>query len=162
MLHLIPAPLHRLAYRLAHDLRKRWWRMRKPRLTGCRVLAFDQEGSVLLVRHSYGSGKWMPPGGGVGRGEEPLDAAIRELLEETACPLTGAAEFGKIDEPLHGAINRVYLITGITCGVPKPDGREVIAAAFFSPYVLPKEMTSNFAGALPGWITAARAVLRQQ
>ena len=97
----------------------------------------------------------------LGEARSRLTLRSANCLRKTACPLTGAAEFGKIDEPLHGAINRVHLITGMTCGVPKPDGREVIAAAFFSPYVLPKEMTSNFAGALPGWITAARAVLRQ-
>jgi 8-oxo-dGTP pyrophosphatase MutT (NUDIX family) len=159
MLHLIPAPLHRLAYRLAHRLRLHWWRWRKPLLIGCRVLAFDSEGNLLLVRHSYGSGKWMPPGGGARRGEEPLGAAIRELLEETGCALTGAEEFGRIDELLHGAINRVHLITGIASGVPRPDGREVIAAAFFAPHTLPTKMTPNFANALPGWITAAKAVL---
>ena len=159
MLHLIPPPLHRLAYRVAHGLRLRWWRLRKPPLTGCRVLAFDADGRLLLVRHSYGSGKWMPPGGGVGRSEKPLRAAVRELLEETGCPLARAVEFGRIEEPLHGAVNRVHLITGTTCGVPKPDGREVIAAAFFAPGALPIEMTPNFSVTLPGWITAARAAL---
>ena len=161
MLHLIPPPLHRLAYRLAHRLRLRWWRLRKPLLTGCRVLAFDSAGRVLLVRHSYGSGQWMPPGGGISRGEAPLGAAIRELHEETGCPLIDACEFGLVEEPLHGTINRVHLITGSTSGVPKPDGREVIAAAFFATPTLPSEMTPNFAKVLPGWITAAKAALRQ-
>jgi 8-oxo-dGTP pyrophosphatase MutT (NUDIX family) len=160
MLHLIPPPLHRLAYRLAHFLRLRWWRLRKPLLTGCRVLAFDPQGRVLLVRHSYGSGKWMPPGGGISRGEEPLSAGIRELQEETGCLLVDPSEFGLLEEPLHGTINRVHLITGSTSGEPKPDGREVIAAAFFSSHALPNEMTPSFASTLPGLITAARAVLR--
>ena len=159
MLHLIPAPLHRLAYRLAHSLRLRWWCLRKPLLTGCRVLAFDSAGRVLLVRHSYGSGKWMPPGGGVSRGEAVLGAAARELLEETGCTLAGTFEFGIIEEPLHGAINRVHLVTGMTDDVPQPDGREVIAAAFFVPDELPALMSANFALTLPGWITAAKAAL---
>ncbi len=159
MLQLIPAPLHRLAYRLAHSLRLRWWRLRKPLLTGCRVLAFDSAGRVLLVRHSYGSGKWMPPGGGVSRGEAVLGAAARELLEETGCTLAGTFEFGIIEEPLHGAINRVHLVTGTTSSVPQPDGREVIAAAFFVSDELPALMSANFALTLPGWITAAKAAL---
>ena len=45
----ITAPLHRLAFRAAHALRKRWWRWRKPLLLGCRVLAFDEAGRARAV-----------------------------------------------------------------------------------------------------------------
>lgn len=37
---------------------------------------------VLLVDHSY-FGRWLPPGGRARPGEHPLDAAVRELAEET-------------------------------------------------------------------------------
>ena len=92
MLYLIPAPAHRVVLRLAHRVRRRWWYVRRPRLSGCRVLAFDREGRVLLVRHSYGTGAWMPPGGGLQAGEDPLNAAQRELLEASApSPNVGSA-----------------------------------------------------------------------
>ena len=160
MLHLIPTSLHRVAYRVAHGLRKRWWRLRKPRLIGCRMLVFDDQDRVLLVRHSYGSGQWMPPGGGVGKGEKPLIAAGRELFEETGCILLGAHEFALVEEPLHGAINQVHVVVGRTLNQPVPDGREVIEAGFFG--TLPPEMTPNFAAVLPGLITAAKAVLQRE
>ena len=38
--------------------------------------------AALLVRHSH-FGKWLPPGGRARPGEHPLDAAHRELHEET-------------------------------------------------------------------------------
>ena len=41
----------------------------------------EQGGKVVLVRHSYISG-WMLPAGGVGRGEPPAEAILRELREE--------------------------------------------------------------------------------
>ena len=49
MLYLIPPPVHRAGLRIAHALRTRWWRLARPRVTGCRVLAFDARGRVLAA-----------------------------------------------------------------------------------------------------------------
>lgn len=152
MLHLIPARLHRSALRLAHALRKRWWRLRKPRLRGCRVLALDGEGRVLLVRHAYGSGKWMTPGGGLGRRETPVAGACRELREETGCVLIDAVDLALAEEPLHGATNAVHVVAGRTVDVPRADGREIVEAAFFAIDALPGDMPPPLRAALPGWV----------
>ena len=157
MLHLIPRPLHRAAYRLAHALRKVWWRVSRPRVTGCRVLAFDGEGRVLLVRHSYGSGNWMAPGGGLRRGEDPLRAGPRELREETGCELESAWQVAQVEEPLGGATNIVHVLAGRTASTPLPDGREVIEASFFAPEALPLPMSDLLRRDLPGWLRAAKA-----
>ncbi len=158
MLYLIPAPAHRTVLRLAHGLRRRWWRVRKPRLAGCRVLAIDAEQRVLLVRHSYGSGKWMPPGGGLERGEDALTAAHRELLEETGCTLHWSAHIELAEESLHGAGNAVHIIAGLTRDTPRADGREIVEAAFFALHALPEPMPAQFRAQLPEWIRAATAV----
>ncbi|MFJ2651456.1 NUDIX hydrolase [Streptomyces sp. NPDC087420] len=42
-----------------------------------------QDGRVLLVHHS--SGNWSLPGGKVEHAEDPFDAVIREVAEETGC-----------------------------------------------------------------------------
>ncbi len=51
-----------------------------------RVLCFDADGRVLLMHwrdpHD-GAEIWEPPGGGIDEGETPLQAARRELVEET-------------------------------------------------------------------------------
>ncbi len=49
---------------------------------GVRVAVTDAEGRILLVKHTYLDGWWLP-GGGVDRGETAQDAAVRELREET-------------------------------------------------------------------------------
>lgn len=157
MLRLIPGPLHRAGLVVAHAVRVRWWRFRKPLLLGCRVLAFDEDDRVLLIRHSYGSGRWMLPGGGVGRGEDPLAAALRELSEEVGCQLAEAQLFDAVDEPLFGTTNRVYLVCGRLIGTPRPDGREVIEALFHSADDLPGNLSPTLDQGLIGWITAARA-----
>jgi 8-oxo-dGTP pyrophosphatase MutT (NUDIX family) len=157
MLYLIPAPAHRIVLRLAHATRRRWWRLRRPSIAGCRVLALDPDGRVLLVRHSYGSGKWMPPGGGLARGEDALAAARRELLEETGCSLEWALLVELAEEDLHGAGNAVHVIAGLTRDTPLADGREIIEAAFFAAHALPDNMPAMFRARLPGWLTAATA-----
>ncbi|MBS0385981.1 MAG: NUDIX domain-containing protein [Proteobacteria bacterium] len=58
-----------------------WWRIRRPATLGVRALICDDEGRVLLVRHSYAKG-WHLPGGGVERGETALGAIVREAAEE--------------------------------------------------------------------------------
>jgi 8-oxo-dGTP pyrophosphatase MutT (NUDIX family) len=52
----------------------------------------EREGKVLLVRHSYVRG-WLLPGGGVGRGEPPADAILRELKEEIGLVRSSPPEF---------------------------------------------------------------------
>lgn len=46
------------------------------------VLAFDDEGRVLLIRQPWADG-WMLPGGALTPGESLAEAAARELAEET-------------------------------------------------------------------------------
>jgi 8-oxo-dGTP pyrophosphatase MutT (NUDIX family) len=51
-----------------------------------RVLCLDAAGRVLLLRWRDpvdGNELWEPPGGGIEPGETPLEAARRELYEET-------------------------------------------------------------------------------
>lgn len=157
MLRLIPAPVHRALLRWAHRARLVWWKVRKPRLDGCRVLAFDADDRVLLVRHAYGSGRWMLPGGGLARGEEPVAAARREFAEETGCVLAGARLLEVLEEPLSGAVNRVHVVTGRIDGEPRPDGREIVALACFAASELPAGLSPALAGPIGGWIASALA-----
>ncbi len=151
--HALPAPLHRLALRLAHALRICWWRLHRPLLMGCRVLAVNPLGQVLLVRHSYGSPHWTLPGGGLARGETPIAAATRELSEETACTLSDAVQVVVTRGIWHGATNVVHVIAGRTSDTPRPDGRETVAARWFALADLPVDIDRNLAANLPEWLS---------
>lgn len=157
MLYLIPAPLHRSALRVADALRKRWWRLRRPVLLGCRVLAFDEAGRILLIRHSYGSDNWMLPGGGIGRREDPLAAAAREFSEETGCDLIAARVLTITEDSLYGALNRVHVICGEARGAPRPDGREIVALGFHATDELPDDLAPILAVRIGDWLALVRS-----
>lgn len=55
--------------------------VRNPYILGVRVIVEDGQGRVLLVRHTYLDG-WYLPGGAVDRGETLEAAASREVAEE--------------------------------------------------------------------------------
>ncbi len=55
---------------------------------GVSALCLDEAGRVLLVRPRFGAG-WSLPGGGVGRGEPPEAAILRELAEEVGLAASG-------------------------------------------------------------------------
>src|SRR5688572_366245 len=61
-----------------------------PRI-GARVLLLDAHDRVLLIHacdpHDRGHDWWELPGGGLDEGEEPVDAARREVAEETGIVL---------------------------------------------------------------------------
>ena len=61
----------------------------RPKTLGVRVMLI-QNGQVLLVRHTYLPG-WFIPGGGVDRGETLEEAARREAREEVGAEM-GALE----------------------------------------------------------------------
>lgn len=142
MLHLIPAPLHRALLRPAHRARKLWRRLAKRPSGGVSVIAVDAEARVFLVRHSYGSGRWSLPGGGLGYDEDPLACAHREIAEELGCALADVVLAAQFDETLHGAPHRAHVFTARFAGEPRLDGRELIAGEWFALDALPADLVS--------------------
>lgn len=151
MLGLIPRPLHRAALRLAHAVRHHVRRLARFPLAGVSVIARDEAGRVLLVRHSYGPPAWMLPGGGLRRGEAPEEAARRELREEVACGLTEIERVAELEETISGAPHTAYVLAAKAEGAPRPDRREVIEARFFALDALPDDLGTLSRQRLEAW-----------
>lgn len=60
------------------------WRLNAHFIVGTVAVVRDTQGRVLLARHTYRRrDPWALPGGWVRRGEDPADAVVREIVEET-------------------------------------------------------------------------------
>ena len=68
-------------YRIINPFRKIIRQVFKSHTLGVRAIIFNQENKVLLVKHHYIQG-WYLPGGGVDKAENFIQALKRELDEE--------------------------------------------------------------------------------
>lgn len=122
----------------ATPLFRAWFRLRRPMTLGVRGIAFDAQGRVMLVRHTYMAG-WHLPGGGVER-DETCEAAMRKEFAEEA----GLAVEGPLT--LHGVfLNRNFrgdhvLLYRAHAWAPcaANSAGEIAERGFFSPDALPE------------------------
>ena len=131
MLRLMPKPMHRWFYRLAHAIRTYYWRIARPTVHGCAMIAQNDAGEVLLVRPSYGKQLWQWPGGGVQAHEDVVKAASREVIEETGLRVEAVRTLGQAHKVLYGATNVVHIFAGMAQGRPRTNEREIIEAQWF-------------------------------
>lgn len=51
------------------------------------AMIFDEQGRILLFKHTYRKFEWGIPAGGLEYNEQPADAIVREFFEETGMKL---------------------------------------------------------------------------
>jgi 8-oxo-dGTP pyrophosphatase MutT (NUDIX family) len=110
---------------------------------GVRCAAFDDNGAVCLVKHTYTDG-WHFPGGGVERGETMYQALVKEMREEAGIELRErAALFGVYANNTESARDHVVLFVTHNwqqrpLSLPT---REIAELGFFDPAALPVDTT---------------------
>lgn len=136
---------HRVASRLAARHR-----------VGALAVVLDDDGRVLLVRHALRAPGWALPGGWVRRHEEPADAVVREVREETGLQVDAVAAVACEG---HGTRRGRRQVSGVTIAYlcrPSPGSgagsvrlsAELTDAAWTDVGRLPKDMTAFDAGSV--------------
>jgi len=99
---------------------------------------------ILMIKNSYGGwGKWMFPGGGVGKNEAPESVAEREIMEEVGVK---GNNFQKIGEYISSKEYKRDTVSVFKCSantrVIKIDPGEISEAKWFKLNNLPE--VSNY------------------
>ena len=108
---------------------------------GAAAIIFDDEGRVLFVRWSHAPGFYGLPGGRIEPGEEPHDAAVREVREETGLSvhvrrLVGVYGFDSTDQEHYLVMYAFLCVT--TSGEATVTARaEISEVGWFDPRRLP-------------------------
>lgn len=100
----------------------------RPTLGAIAVVIHDGHALLVQRRNPPNAGLWGFPGGHVEAGETALEAATRELLEETGVTATAPRYLTNVDVILHdaaGALTHHYLLAAVLCnygaGTPLAD-----------------------------------------
>ena len=72
---------------LINRLLRFYWFFRRPKTMGVKVIIFNQENKILMVRLTYYPNTWTFVGGGFDKKEKPEEAILRECEEEVGIKL---------------------------------------------------------------------------
>jgi 8-oxo-dGTP pyrophosphatase MutT (NUDIX family) len=127
---------------LLHRARRLLFRLTGWKTRGVKVMLFNRDGELLLVRNSYGkSHLYVLPGGGIRSKENPQSAAAREVEEEVGIRPTELVPFATYVSELEGRRDTIHLFTARADAAPKIDGLEVEEARFFPLDRLPETVS---------------------
>ena len=117
-------------------------RIRRPVTLGVRGIVCDADGRVLLVRHTYVPG-WYLPGGAVDPGESVGEALAREIMEEANIRTIGPPRLIAIYFNRRGGNDHVVLFEVLDFEQTSVKARdhEIAEARFFPLDALPEDVT---------------------
>jgi 8-oxo-dGTP pyrophosphatase MutT (NUDIX family) len=116
-----------------------YWKIFKPETQGVRALMIKDQ-KILLVRHSYISG-WFLPGGGIKNNEGSDEALKRELYEELGAKINKLDFLGKYQNNYEGKRDTIYCYICSDFELGKIDNKEIKEVELFSLNNLPKDIS---------------------
>lgn len=107
-------------------------------LMGAAAIIVNEDGAVLLVKHTYGKCNWEIPGGRAEEGESPVGTALREVREETGLSVVAQHMTGYYYDHEVGGLHFVFRCEMEKGGMQvRPDGAEISECGYWRPVALP-------------------------
>lgn len=111
------------------------------------VVPVSNDGQIYLIqqfRYPNKNISWELPAGAIDKGEEPLEAAQRELLEETGLKGTKWEAHGSIylTPGLTSSTCTIYRASDLTMGTPEHEDEAILECRKFQQYEI-KDMIRN-------------------
>lgn len=138
------ALVHRLLLdifaRLPRSVRRRVVRVIAPSYSvGAICVVARDDGRIILIRQRYRN-RWGLPGGLLARGEQPGDAARREVKEEIGIEVELTSEPAVVVEPRTRRVDIIYRARPVEGddATPVPTSPEITAAEWFALDALPE------------------------
>jgi 8-oxo-dGTP pyrophosphatase MutT (NUDIX family) len=111
------------------------------RRLGAAALVLNDEGHVLLVKHSYGPLNWELPGGAAEHGESIVDTAVREVREETGFRVIAQETTGVYYDPASDMLHFVFLCRLIGERTEFESDGEISECAYWPSAALPRPIS---------------------
>jgi len=127
-----------LLFNWVAEARRIYWHLVGPIIVGVKGIIVNEDGKVLLIRHSYGNRQlWYLPGGGVKKRETAADALRREVKEELNVEIEIQRLHGVYFNFAGGKSDHIIVFVGLLKGGQMRGNPEISAFSFFDPRSLP-------------------------
>lgn len=151
----MPMQVPKLA-RFLHSFQRLHWRFARPTTVGVRLLAV-KDGEILLVKHTYLDG-WYLPGGGVEAGETLRDAVKREAAEEAGVGLQDLRLFGVYSSFFEGKSDHIVVFLSEDFTWRRVGSQEIESVQCFALNELPEGTSPGTRRRIAEYTAGERAV----
>jgi 8-oxo-dGTP pyrophosphatase MutT (NUDIX family) len=139
----------KILLKIAYTLLRAYWFIFRPITLGVRIMLW-QDGKVLLLRHTYQEG-WFIPGGGVKRGETLEQAARREAREEVGADLREIQFLGMYSNVAEHKSDHIGLFVSHDFTQQGEGDAEIRQIKFFDPEHLPDDTAGGIRRKIEGY-----------